>query len=185
MDTSRSAAAAASSGTLPLTDEPLLLIDGVTISPDPVPDGAMPRSPILRYLNTFDFRIVDFVEVVSGPQAAFFGTRGFNGAIIIHTKQSQTEIGDNTNGTRIITMPGYQVPIEFEQPDYSLKENRNSKFPDRRMVLAWNGDLVTDEKGKATISFYTADPATRYIVTIAGITADGKIIRKQTEIIRR
>ncbi|MBV9987189.1 MAG: Plug domain-containing protein [Chitinophagaceae bacterium] len=167
-------------------DEPLLLIDGVTISPDPVPDGAMPRSPLLHYLNTFDFRIIDFIEVVSGPQAAFFGTRGFNGALLIHTKKSQTEIGDNApNGTRIITMRGYQSPAEFEQPDYSLKEYRNSKFPDRRILLFWNGDLVTDDKGRADVGFYTADPATRYLVTIAGITADGKIVTAKTEISRR
>ena len=166
-------------------DEPLLIVDGVSITPDGY-DSMNPGSPLLSYLSSFDFRIVDFIEVLSGPEAAFYGSRAFNGVILIHTKTSQTEIGDEpVNGIKSFVMPGYQVPVAFEQPDYSIKENRNSKFPDRRTLLYWNGDLVTDEKGKASTVFYTADTPTRYYITLTGVTADGRVINKQLMVNRQ
>ena len=82
-------------------------------------------------------------------------------------------------------MPGYQVPLLFEQPDYSIKENMNSKFPDRRTLLYWNGDVVTDEKGKVSLNFYTADQPTRYYISVTGITANGRLVNKQISIDRK
>ncbi len=166
-------------------DEPLLIMDGVAILPDAVPDNMNVRSPLLHFFNSLDARIIDFIEVVTGAQAAFFGTRGAGGAILIHTKKSQTEIGNSVNGLTTITMPGYQQPLAFDSPDYSIRENRNNRFPDRRNVLYWNGDLVTDEQGKLSLLFYTADPSTKYYVTITGITAGGKLVTRQATISRR
>lgn len=166
-------------------DEPLLVVDGLAITPDGF-DPMNPGSPVLGFLSTFSFRLVDFIEVLTGPEAAFFGSRGFNGVILIHTKTTQTEIGDaQSNGQMSFTMPGYQVPVELSQPDYSIKENRNSKFPDRRTLLYWNGDVITDEKGNASINFYTSDSSTRYFVIVTGVTADGGVINKQVTINRK
>jgi hypothetical protein len=165
--------------------EPLLIVDGVAITPYGSGGNINTASPLLNYLSTLDFRIIDFIEVLSGPEAAFFGTRAFNGVILIHTKKTQTETGDPaTNGIHTITMYGYQAPVVFEQPDYSIKEIKNDKLPDRRSLLYWNGDVITDEKGKVSLSFYTADIATRYYVTITGITADGRVVNKQISIAR-
>ena len=169
-----------------VSPEPLLIVDGIAITPDSAPDNSYPGSPLLQYLRFFNFRIVDFIEVLAGPEAAFFGSRAFNGVILIHTKTTQTDIGDDlSSGLKIFTMPGYQVPLLFEQPDYSIKENRNSKFPDRRTLLYWNGDVVTDEKGKVSLNFYTADQPARYYITVMGITADGRLVNKQVSIDRK
>ena len=167
------------------SNEPLLIVDGVPITPGGY-DSMNPGSPLLAYLSTFDFRIVDFIEVLTGPEAAFYGSRAFNGVILIHTKTTQTDIGDATSyGIKSFTMPGYQPPVEFIQPDYSIKENRNSKFPDRRTHLYWNGDVITDEKGKVSLNFYTADQPARYYITVRGITADGRVVNKQVTIDRK
>ena len=164
------------------SDEPLLIVDGVAITPGGY-DSMNPGSPLLAYLSSFDFRIVDFIEVLMGAEAAFFGSRGFNGVILIHTKTTQTDIGDSSpNGIKSFTMPGYQMPVVFEQPDYTIKENRQSKFPDRRTLLYWNGDVITDDKGKVSLSFYTADQPARYFIKVTGITADGRLVNKQISI---
>ena len=167
-------------------DEPLLIVDGVAMDTSGGSDPMNPGSPLLAFLSTFSFRIVDFIEVLKGPEAAFFGTRGSNGVILIHTKTTQTDIGDNPpNGLKIFTMPGYQVPLVFDPPDYSTKENKGSKFPDRRTLLYWNGDVVTDEKGKVSLNFYTADQPARYYISVTGITADGRLVNKQVSIDRK
>lgn len=167
------------------SDEPLLIVDGVAITPSGY-DSMNPASPLLGYLRSFDFRIVDFIEVLAGPEAAFYGSRAFNGVILIHTKTTQTEIGDAPpNGIKSFVMPGYQAPVAFEQPDYSIKENRNYKFPDRRTLLYWNGDVVTNEKGKVSLDFYTADPPARYYITVTGITTDGRLVNKHVAIDRK
>ncbi len=167
-------------------DEPLLIVDGVAMHIIGGSDPMNPGSPLLAFLSTFSFRIVDFIEVLKGPEAAFFGTRGSNGVILIHTKTTQTDIGDNPpNGLKIFTMPGYQVPMAFDQPDYSTKENKSSKFPDRRTLLYWNGDVVTDEKGKVSLNFYTADQPARYYISVTGITTDGRLVNKQVSIDRK
>ena len=142
--------------------------------------------PLLKFLNSFSFRSVDFIEVLSGAEAAYFGTRAFNGVILVHTKTTQTEIGDApAYGIKSFSMAGYQAPVAFEQPDYSIKENRNAKFPDRRTLLYWNGDVLTDEKGKVSLDFYTADQPGRYYITVTGITADGRLVNKQLSIDRK
>lgn len=165
-------------------DEPLLIVDGVAVTPQS--DSMIPGSPLVNFLNTFSFRSVDFIEVLSGAEAAYFGTRAFNGVILIHTKTTQTDLGDApSNGIKSFVMPGYQVPVAFEQPDYSLKENRNARFPDRRTLLYWNGDVITDEKGKVSLDFYTADQPARYYVTVTGITADGRLVNKQVTVNRK
>ena len=165
-------------------DEPLLIVDGVAVTLDA--DSMIPGSPLVRFLNTFSFRIIDFIEVLTGPEAAFYGSRAFNGVVLIHTKNTQTELGDApAYGINSFIMSGYQVPVTFEQPDYSLKENRNARFPDRRTLLYWNGDVITDEKGKVSIDFYTADQPGRYYVTVTGITADGRLVNKQVTLDRK
>ena len=82
-------------------------------------------------------------------------------------------------------MQGYQVPLVFDPPDYSTKENKGSKFPDRRTLLYWNCDVVTDEKGKVSLNFYTADQPARYYISVTGITTNGRLVNKQISIDRK
>jgi hypothetical protein len=77
------------------------------------------------------------------------------------------------------------VAPSFSMPDYNNKEKKYSKFPDRRLTIYWNGDLVTDNNGKVTINFFTADAPATYIATITGITANGNKIYKTILISRK
>ncbi|MCA6453574.1 MAG: TonB-dependent receptor plug domain-containing protein [Chitinophagaceae bacterium] len=168
--------------------EPLLIIDGVPIpsdTSDKLP-GSEP-SPVLLALNRIDPSSVEFMEVLIGPEAAIYGVRGGNGVIIVNTRTRMVLSENNlANGVRNLMVKGFHVPEPFEQRDYSLKEIRNSRIPDTRSSLIfWQGDGLTDADGKATISFYTADIATSYTVTVTGITAMGARFRKQLTIARK
>jgi len=155
--------------------EPMLLIDGVPIpsdTSDKLP-GSEP-SPVLLALNRIDPSTVEFIEVLTGPEAAIYGVRGGNGVIIVNTRsRMQLDETGKANGIRNLVVKGFHVSEPFTQRDYAVKEIRNSKLPDTRSLIFWNGDGLTDDNGKATISFYTADAVTSYQVTVTGITANG------------
>lgn len=167
--------------------EPLLLIDGVPIpsdTSDKLP-GSEP-SPVLLALNRIDPSTVEFIEVLTGPEAAIYGVRGGNGVIIVNTR-SRMRLDDagKANGIRNLVVKGFHVAEPFAQRDYAVKEIRNSKLPDTRTLIFWNGDGLTDDNGKATISFYTADAAASYQVTVTGITATGNRFEKSLILSRK
>ena len=85
----------------------------------------------------------------------------------------QLDDAGKANGIRNLVVKGFHVSEPFTQRDYAVKEIRNSKLPDTRTLIFWNGDGLTDENGKASISFYTADAVASYQVTVTGITANG------------
>ena len=167
--------------------EPMLVIDGMPVPTDTSDkiSGSEP-SPLMMALNRIDPALVDFIEVLTGPEAAIYGVRGGNGVIVVNTK-SRLVIDDpnKVNGMRNLIVKGFHIPEIFEQRDYSIKENKNSKIPDTRSLIYWNGDGLTDANGKATVSFYTSDAATTYTVIVTGMTAKGFRFQKQIIISRK
>ena len=57
-------------------------------------------------------------------------------------------------------------------------EIKRSLFPDLRSTLYWNGNILTNENGKATIRFFTSDATTPYTIILTGVTTSGAILYK-------
>ena len=55
--------------------EPMLIVDGINTRAGSVVD----------YLNSIPPSNIDYIEVLSGPEAAMYGSRGGNGAIVVKT----------------------------------------------------------------------------------------------------
>ncbi len=67
------------------------------------------------------------------------------------------------------------LPIYMAKEFYSPKYNAtNSNLPDYRSTIFWDANIVTDENGKAKVSFYTADKAASYTIKIEGTDLDGR-----------
>ncbi len=146
---------------------PLWIVDGAYVSEEVV----MNITP----------DIVDFIEVLKGPDAAFFGSRGANGAIIINTKFDLNISRDYHNvGILRYTPKSYHQVAEFSMSDYDDKGIKEADFKDSRSTLYWNGHLYTNDKGKAAVSFFTADAASTYTITVSGITVNGEVIYKKS-----
>ena len=163
--------------------EPLLVIDGVPI---PLQGDSMSRSPVLNYLETIPPGIVDFIEVLTGAEAATYGTRGAYGVIIVNTGAKMRV--DNKYmkiGLTKIYPKGYFKTTHFAFPDYAQKEISKSISLDERSTIYWSGDILTDNNGKANIGFFTSDPSTTYTVTLTGFTSRGEMINKQIKISRK
>ena len=173
-------------------DEPLLIIDGVMIAGGSVPvlDGGNTSdpspvfnvSPVLSEISKINTDIIDFIEVLKGPEAAYYGTRAANGVILINTQRvSNFRNKIEGYGTIQYYPKSYHMAPSFVVPEYDQLMIKNGNFKDHRPTIYWNGHLYTNEKGKAHMQFYTADDSTQYTIQMVGLTATGDIIfKKQT-----
>ncbi len=150
---------------------PYLLIDGVP---------AMDFSE----LNTIEPSIVARIEVFKGANAAIFGLKGGNGVIAVTIKKGVVvESARSVSMTQCFPL-GVQKPEQFYVPKYEVQKNIEDPNPDMRTTIYWNPSLMCDSTGTLNMTFYTADPADDYSVTLEGITDNGEICHYEG-IIRR
>jgi hypothetical protein len=127
--------------------------------------------------------MIEAVEIYKGPSAAIFGAQGANGAIAFFTKQNYKPRDLNkTDNFTIVKLEGYQDYMEFYSPDYGERKPEHIK-PDKRATIHWQPLIETDENGKATLSFYTADDPMEIEVIIEGMTPSG-LVTRSTSIIK-
>ena len=167
--------------------EPLLVIDGVRLSKDVVNSSGTTLdqtvSPVMSYLNTFSYQDIDFIEVLKGADAAIYGVEGGNGVILINTKTHRED--EYVAAAKIIQPVTYHIAPKFVMPEYDIKQVKNSKGPDPRTTIYWNGNVITGIDGKVNLDFFTADDATTYTVVVSGITANGEYVNKRVTINRK
>jgi hypothetical protein len=80
---------------------------------------------------------------------------------------------------------GYQKSVEFYAPKYDTPEARGNSAFDMRTTVHRQPVVQTDSTGMAVFDFYAADAESSYTVIIEGVTAEGKIIRKEGKLWRR
>lgn len=123
------------------------------------------------------------VDLLSGPAAGIFAFRSTqlsHYVVSITTKKGKV-ISKETPYIKPIIPLGIQKSAEFYAPKYDIPV-QNAK-PDLRTTIHWAPNLTTNEEGKASFSFYTADVPSTYTVVIEGMTEDGKIVYKRDQIV--
>ena len=112
-----------------------------------------PRRPILGKMEFLTSRNYTgaYMNVVSFPKG----------------KQRHVIVG------REIKLRGFNRPVEYYNPDYSKKQ---PEAPDYRKTLYWNADVVTDDEGKAEVSFFNNSICKDFKVSIEAVTPDGQFI---------
>jgi len=141
---------------------PLLLLDGFTVDKE-------------VYLS-LPMNDIDRVEVLKNPgETAIFGTRGGSGVISVFTKKGGAPDYSEKYipGTIAEKLKGYSSNREFYSPGYTEETIRSEK-PDHRIVQFWEPNIFT-EKGRASVTFFSADDISRYKVYVEGITREGRI----------
>lgn len=66
------------------------------------------------------------------------------------------------------------ISKQFYSPKYSSPDEA-TPFPDYRSTIYWNANVITDNKGEATINFYTSESKSNYLMMIQGIDTKGGI----------
>lgn len=162
-----------------LSDEPQIVMDGVVAGSDN--SGAS----VLEFLKTISTSGVDHIRILTGPSAAGYGLIKGTGVIEIYSASNSTYPNFLSANLIDISPKGFDAAPEFEMPDYADKKLKNAKIDDARTSVYWNGNIITDANGKASVSFYTADLPATYIVTVSGVTANGNKIFKTFTIARK
>ncbi len=133
--------------------DPLFLVDGVVVDKD----FALSMSP-------YD---VERIEVIKGPNAAIYGSRGGNGVIAIYTRRGKFMI----KGVLDFKMLGYYTPRRFYSPRYEYR--RDESLVDDRTTLYWRPYVITDKNGDAEVNFYSSDIQGRYVINVQGMDENG------------
>ncbi|TLU97842.1 TonB-dependent receptor plug domain-containing protein [Dyadobacter luticola] len=147
--------------------EPLFVVDGMTGDKN-----------LATAINVFD---IESIDVLKGPAAAIFGSRGGNGVISILTKRGNQNYDysqDIVPGVLVTKIAGFNVPREFYSPVYQSPAQQG-EIPDYRSTIFWSPMLTTDKNGKARLSYYNTDAATEVeiraeVLSPAGLPGFGK-----------
>lgn len=160
--------------------EPLLIVDGASVSPPPATSSVGSYSGIVEYLNGISPIDVDFIEILRGAEAANYGVRGGNGVIIVNTLSKKREVNFGNSDANLTKFYGKGIsnPVLFPVVDYAPKDKKSIAIPDTRSTLFWNGNYISDNAHNATITFYTSDIPAIYKATVRGVTIHGDIIYK-------
>jgi TonB-dependent SusC/RagA subfamily outer membrane receptor len=122
-------------------------------------------------------RDVESVEVFKDPAStALFGAQGGNGVIAVYTKAGTSVSYNSVGGTLVTKYSGYSTARTFYSPKYEENSAANTK-PDQRATLYWNPQITTDQAGKASLSYYNSETATRHLLILEGIDQRGRLGR--------
>jgi TonB-dependent SusC/RagA subfamily outer membrane receptor len=122
-------------------------------------------------------RDVESVEVFKDPaRTAIFGSQGGNGVIAVYTKSGTSTVYSNVGGTLVTKYSGYSIPRVFYSPKYEENSPAN-KMTDKRATLYWNPLIQTDQSGRASLSYYNSETASRHLLILEGIDAQGRLGR--------
>lgn len=79
-----------------------------------------------------------------------------------------------------VMLPKLSMSKEFYRPSYATEAMRYSQVPDLRKTLHWEPNVVLDENGEATVTFYNGDRYTRVSCILEGISSEGIPIHGET-----
>lgn len=141
-------------------------------------NGAQVGSDILVQMLPYN---VAFIDVLKGPRAAIYGSRGANGVIAVYTKNGTESSGKakRIGGSLNFEHPGYAYARKFYEPKYGTGTPENKEV-DSRTTLHWQPYIQLNNEGKAAISFYTGDILGDYKITLEGITREGVPVKSTT-----
>ena len=148
---------------LPFKDPPAVFVDGVLYS---------------DYQQLAEMPVDDLGEIAIVDNIYYYRDFTFGGIIDIHTKKSNfNAVKIQPDMVRVLYPLGSPSEMTYTSPLYPLHD-RESKIPDLRYLLCWNPDITVPLGRKdIAVEFYTSDVEGEYIVSVVGLTGNGKIVQ--------
>lgn len=144
-------------------------------------DGVEMDAGFLSGMSILD---IQEILIVKGSDAAYLGSRGDNGAILVSTKQGfdQTLRRSPQFNVKSAEPLGYQAVKEFYSPKYAAGRQHQDTTPDHRTTIYWNPSVEVTEEGSAAVGFCAADFPGAYTVIIEGVSSDGRPVYAEEKI---
>jgi TonB-dependent SusC/RagA subfamily outer membrane receptor len=129
---------------------------------------------------------IESIEVINSPEATFlYGSRAANGVLLITTRTRINKYSDFRSlqkkprfNSYTIVPRAFSAVREYYVPPPS--KEAEAKRNDFRTTVHWSPAVVTDEKGKAHLSFFNNDAISAFRITAEGFTGSGLIGRTET-----
>ncbi len=131
----------------------------------------------ISVIDTYPMSEIISVSYLDKFESMAAGMSSETGTIVLHVKDINAREKLLINSMAEVIVPGYEPPMEFYAPDYSVQNDRNKK--DNRTTIAWVPQLQSNSLGDASISFWTADRQSNYRVVIEGITSEGELLHNE------
>lgn len=141
--------------------KPLVLLDGVIIK------------DIDKFLE-YDPLKIRKLEVVS--RVYYSGNLAYNGIINFTTYTGKLEGFEIDPKATVLDFKGLQNKRIFNAPVYENGDQQENRIPDFRQVLLWKPDLKIEKKQK--ISFFSSDNKGYYLISLQGLSKEGKILNQ-------
>lgn len=162
-----------------------VIIDGVELdffyTP---PDGTAPLDDYFQFLKTYlDYYLAEDIKGIEimdkAKYSSAYRSRFINpmdeeeyAFIEVTTKTGAGPFLKKSANMYVYRPINYGDVKQFYSPKYTLA-NKSSKQPDLRSTIYWNPNLLTNEKGEAQVSFFSADKKGTYTVWIEGSDTQG------------
>lgn len=139
-----------------------------------IPLSAVKSVEIIRNTGTANkyFNRVFDCAPICGPPA-------FPAILAIYTYSGKGLYGalGRVKRTNLIndTAPQYSPVREYYTPEYYEPSKIDWSVPDRRTLLYWKPNIVTDSNGQAKTTFFNGDLTGKIVLICEGITSNGKV----------
>ncbi len=146
---------------------PAVVIDDVPVGGSSI-DG-------LLFINPADVVAIEVILRLT----ALAGSLGGNGIILVYTKAGglRGRFGEYETVYNI-KLKGFSKPLAFK--GISHEDNFLPANSDFRTTLYWNPSVISAHKDRpGIISFYASDSTGPYLITIEGVTSEGKPFRTE------
>jgi hypothetical protein len=142
--------------------DPLILVDGIPLFDA---DKIIAADPLK----------IQQLDVVA--RRFFSGKLVFDGIVNYSSYDGTMGIKSLSAESLVIDYDGMEAQREFYSPKYELTTEVESRLPDYRTVLYWNGNIQTKENTSTKIQFYTSDISGKYTAILQGITPFGEALK--------
>ncbi|MDA3952110.1 MAG: MG2 domain-containing protein [Bacteroidales bacterium] len=116
------------------------------------------------------------VKVTTSPGSALMYGSSYKGLVEITMLKGNENINKQVNiknDENLSVIKGYKISKQFYSPDYSKEIENNEKTFDSRSTLYWNPNLILDNSGEQTISFFNGDKRTFFQCKVVGTDGAG------------
>jgi len=114
--------------------------------------------------------MIDRIDVLYW--SSLYGHQGANGIINVITKRGENSLAEKPEAYKAkITLKGYDFPRIFYSPKHNT--NEPAYMSDTRSTIHWEPNVILENNGSASISYFNADKTTTIEVKAEGITSDG------------
>jgi hypothetical protein len=153
-----------------------LIIDGIDVDLVGITDDSH-YTKLKFYFNYYtvtDLEGIEIMRSINNSEAYRFEFKGGDAVFIeITTKSGNGPFLKKAYNTYLVKPMNYGDSRMFYSPKYTVA-NKTNKKPDLRSTIYWAPNVVTNTKGEATLSFFSADKKGSYTIWVEGSDMQGK-----------